>query len=83
MIQKCLLVLMIIDAIAGPFYNIIKVMMKGPNKRSNLKKNITGHNMKFYSSSVGEHFNNNHRESNSSKRINITMLCPIKVNSYD
>ena len=38
MIQKCLLVLMIIDAIAGPFYNIIKVMMKGPNKRSNLKK---------------------------------------------
>ena len=27
-----------IDAIAGPFYNIIKVMMKGPNKRSNLKK---------------------------------------------
>ena len=28
---------MIIDAIAGPFYNIIKVMMKGPNKRSNIK----------------------------------------------
>ena len=27
-----------IDAIAGPFYYIIKVMMKEPNKRSNLKK---------------------------------------------
>ena len=26
-----------IEAIAGPFYNIIEVMMKGPNKRSILK----------------------------------------------
>ena len=37
--QKCQLIQMIIDAIAGPFYNIIKVMMKGPNKRSNLNIN--------------------------------------------
>ena len=26
--------------IAGPFYNIIKVMMKGPNKQSNTKKTV-------------------------------------------
>ena len=29
---------MIIEAIAGPFYDIIKVMMKGPNRQSNNKK---------------------------------------------
>ena len=38
--EQVLLVLMNIDAIAGPFFNIIKVMMKGPNKRSNLKNVI-------------------------------------------
>ena len=27
-----------IEAIAGPFYNIMKVMMKGPNKQLNTKK---------------------------------------------
>ena len=30
---------MIIEAIAGPFYKIIKVMMKGPNKQSNTNNN--------------------------------------------
>ena len=28
-----------VEAIAGPFYNIMKVMMKGPNKQSNTKLN--------------------------------------------
>ena len=37
-----------IDAIAGPFYNIIKVMMKGPNKRSNLKKITRGYGHQMY-----------------------------------
>ena len=27
-----------IEVIAGPFYNIMKVMMKGPNKQSNNNK---------------------------------------------
>ena len=27
-----------IEAIAGPFFNILKVMMKGPNKQSTTKK---------------------------------------------
>ena len=30
-----------IEAIAVPFYDIIKIMMKGPNKQSNIKKTIT------------------------------------------
>ena len=34
---SCCLIFKEINAIAGPFYNIIKVIMKGPNKRSNLK----------------------------------------------
>ena len=33
--------LLLIEAIAGPFYNIIKVMMKGPNKQSNTKKTLS------------------------------------------
>ena len=32
---SCCLIFNEIKAIAGPFYNFIKVMMKGPNKRSN------------------------------------------------
>ena len=35
-----------IEAIAGPFYNIMKVMMKGPNKQLNNKRNIKSQKLK-------------------------------------
>ena len=39
----------LIEAIAGPFYKIIKVMMIGPNKQSNTQKNQFSLYSKVYS----------------------------------